>query len=267
LFLQPFVVLRELNMTIDISHAVRVLVEARRSGTQVAPPFDLPDRSAVYAIQDGVAAATGLIAGWKVGARTPTAEPNPAPLLAGALVPSPASFDGKAMHMIGVEIEISFHIARDIAARDTPVGYDEALSAVGDAFVGMEVVDTRLANFQQLDPEWLLADNQMNHGLVVGDAIPNWKGLDWANLQVRLEIDGQTIVDQKGGARLRRSGEAIGLDDRPRGAPARRPSRGTGDHDRFMDRLTLFPAGHSCPRYLCGTGFCRGALLTLRQRP
>ena len=186
-------------MTIDISHAVRVLVEARRSGTQVAPPFDLPDRSAVYAIQDGVAAATGLIAGWKVGARAPTAEPNPAPLLGGALVPSPGSFDGKAMHMIGVEIEISFHIARDIAARATPVGYDEALFAVGDAFVGMEVVDTRLANFQQLDPEWLLADNQMNHGLVVGDAIPNWKGLDWANLQVRLDIDGQTIVDQKGG--------------------------------------------------------------------
>lgn len=186
-------------MTIDISHAVRVLLEARRSGTQVAPPFDLPDRSAVYAIQDGVAAATGTIAGWKVGARTPTAEPNPAPLLAGALVASPAHFDGKAMHMIGIEIEISFHIVHDIAARDTPVSYDEALSAVGDAFVGMEVVDTRLANFQKLDPEWLLADNQMNHALVVGGAIQNWKGLDWANLQVVLEIDGQTVVDQKGG--------------------------------------------------------------------
>ena len=186
-------------MTIDISHAVRVLVEARRSGTQVAPPFDLPDRSAVYAIQDGVAAATGSIAGWKVGARTPTAEPNPAPLLAGALVPSPARFDGKSMHMIGVEIEISFHIVRDTPSRATPVGYDEALSAVGDAFVGMEVVDTRLANFQQLDPEWLLADNQMNHALVVGGAIRNWKALDWANLQVMLEIDGKTIVDQKGG--------------------------------------------------------------------
>lgn len=186
-------------MTIDISYAVHALLNARRSGTQVAPPFDLPNRSAVYAIQDGVAAATGPVAGWKVGARTPTAEPNPAPLLAGALVPSPARFDGKAMHMIGVEIEISFHIASDIAARDTPVSYDEALSAVGDAFIGMEVVDTRLANFQKLDPEWLLADNQMNHALVVGEAIQNWKSLDWANLQVRLEIDGQTIVDQKGG--------------------------------------------------------------------
>ena len=186
-------------MTVDISHAVRALLEARRSGTQVAAPSDLPDRSAVYAIQDGVAAATGAIAGWKVGARTPTAEPNPAPLLAGALVPSPARFDGKAMHMIGVEIEISFHIASDIAARDTAVSYDEALSAVGDAFVGMEVVDTRLANFQKLDPEWLLADNQMNHALVVGGAIRNWKALDWANLQVMLEIDGKTVVDQKGG--------------------------------------------------------------------
>ncbi len=186
-------------MTSDISYAVRTLLEARRSGLQVAPPFALPDRSAVYAIQDGVAQASGPVAGWKVGARTPTAEPNPAPLLAGALVPSPGRFDGKAMHMIGVEVEISFHIVRDIVPRAAPVGRDEALAAVGDAFVGMEVVDTRLANFQQVDPEWLLADNQMNQALVVGGSITNWKGLDWANLQVRLVVDGETIVDQKGG--------------------------------------------------------------------
>jgi 2-keto-4-pentenoate hydratase len=186
-------------MSVDIAKAVQQLLEARRSGVQVAPPFALPDRAAVYAIQDGVADATGPVSGWKVGARTPTAEPNPAPLLAGALVKSPASFDGKAMHMIGVEIEISFHIARDIAERQTPVGRDEALAAVGDAFVGMEVVDTRLANFKQADPEWLLADNQMNHALVIGDGVPNWKSLDWADLQVRLSIDGKVEVDQRGG--------------------------------------------------------------------
>jgi len=186
-------------MTSDISHAVQSLLEARRNGLQVAPPFALPDRDAVYAIQDGVAQATGPVSGWKVGARTPTADPNPAPLLAGALVPSPASFDGKAMHMIGVEVEISFHIARDIPARSRPVGREEALAAVGDAFVGMEIVDTRLANFKQVDPEWLLADNQMNHALVIGESIKSWQGLDWANLQVKLVIDGKTLVDQKGG--------------------------------------------------------------------
>jgi 2-keto-4-pentenoate hydratase len=186
-------------MTPDISKAVRSLLEARTSGIQVAPPFALPDRAAVYAIQDGVAKATGPVAGWKVGARTPTADPNPAPLLTGALVKSPARFNGKAMHMIGVEIEISFHIVRDIPARRDPVGRDEALAAVGDAFVGMEVVDTRLADFKQADPEWLLADNQMNHALVMGDSVKNWKGLDWANLQVKLVVDGKTVVDQKGG--------------------------------------------------------------------
>jgi 2-keto-4-pentenoate hydratase len=186
-------------MTVDISHAVHSLLEARRSGRQVAPPFALPDRDAVYAIQDGVARATGPVAGWKVGARTPTAEPNPAPLLAGALVKSPARFDGEAMHMIGVEIEISFHIAHDIAARDKAVGREEALAAVGDAFVGMEVVDTRLADFKSVDAEWLLADNQMNHALVVGDRVKDWMGLDWPDLQVTLVIDGSTIVDQRGG--------------------------------------------------------------------
>jgi len=60
-------------MTVDISHAVRGLLEARSTGIQMAPPFALPDRDAVYAIQDGVLAATGPAAGWKVGARTPTA--------------------------------------------------------------------------------------------------------------------------------------------------------------------------------------------------
>jgi 2-keto-4-pentenoate hydratase len=186
-------------MGADVSEAIQRLLEARRSGVQVRPPFALPDRAAVYAIQDGVAQATGPISGWKVGARTPTAEPNPAPLLAGALVKSPARFDGKAMHMIGVEIEISFHIARTIAARDEPVGRDEALDAVGDAFAGMEVVDTRLADFKSADPEWLLADNQMNHALVIGAPIKAWRGLDWAHLQVRLEIDGKVEVDRKGG--------------------------------------------------------------------
>ena len=183
----------------DISKAVQQLLEARRSGVQVKPPFALPDRAAVYAIQDGVAKASGPVAGWKVGARTPTAEPNPAPLLAGALVRSPATFDGKAMHMIGVETEISFHVVKDIAPRAEPVGRDEALAAVGDAFVGMEVVDTRLADFKSADPEWLLADNQMNHALVVGDAIRNWKSLDWPNLRVKLVIDGKTEVEQTGG--------------------------------------------------------------------
>src|SRR5258708_39113924 len=143
-------------MTPDISQAVRGLLEARRSGVQMTPPFILPNRDAVYAIQDGVARATGAVAGWKVGARTPTAEPNPAPLLAGALVKSPARFDGTAMHMIGVEIEISFHIVRDLAAREAPVGRGGGLAPVGGALVGMGGVDTRPAHFKQLDPEWLV---------------------------------------------------------------------------------------------------------------
>jgi len=186
-------------MSVDISHAVQGLLEARRTGVQLTPPFSLPDREAVYAIQDGVARATGRVSGWKVGARALTGEPNPAPLLAGALVRSPGRFDGAAMHMIGVEVEISFHIVKDIPARATSVGREEALAVVGDAFVGMEIVDTRLANFRDADSEWLLADNQMNHALVAGDAIGGWRSLDWKALRVRLEIDGRPEVDHIGG--------------------------------------------------------------------
>ena len=47
-------------MSAEISKAVQQLLEARRSGIQVAPPFALPDRDAVYAIQDGVVRALTL---------------------------------------------------------------------------------------------------------------------------------------------------------------------------------------------------------------
>jgi 2-keto-4-pentenoate hydratase len=185
--------------TFDPSQAVRALLESRRSGQQMTPPVALPDRAAVYAVQDGVAKATGPIDGWKVGAGTPTAAPNPAPLLAGAVVRSPARFDGKSMHMIGVETEIAFHIARDIAARAEPVGRDEALAAVGDACVAMEACDTRLADYKSVGPDWMLADNQGNQGLVVGDRIHEWRTLDWPKLRVRQIIDGKAVVDQTGG--------------------------------------------------------------------
>jgi 2-keto-4-pentenoate hydratase len=185
-------------MSQDVADAVQGLLAARRTGKQMAVPFVL-ERASVYPVQDGVAQATGPVAGWKVGAKTPTAEPNCAPLLAHTLVTSPATYDAKSMHMIGVEVEISFHIVRDIPPRTETVGREEALEAVGDAFVGMEVVDTRLADFKSASPEWLLADNQMNHGLVIGSSFKDWKGLDWANLHVRQIIDGKVEIDQKGG--------------------------------------------------------------------
>ena len=70
------------------------------------------------------------------------------------------------------DFDFGFEAGRE--RRLTPAD-DEALAAVGDAFVGMEVVDTRLADFKQAHPEWLLADNQMNHALVIGSSIKGWR--------------------------------------------------------------------------------------------
>ena len=175
-------------MSVDISQAVQQLARGapfRRAGR--SRPSPCPDRAAVYAIQDGVAQATGPVAGWKVGARTPTAEPNPAPLLAGALVKSPATLrrQGDAHDRRRDRDLVPYRAATSRRAA-TPVGREEALAAVGDAFVGMEVVDTRLADFKSADPEWLLADNQMNHALVIGDRSRTGRASTGPNLQVKL---------------------------------------------------------------------------------
>jgi hypothetical protein len=59
-------------MSVDIAKAVQQLLEARRSGVQMKVPFALPDRATVYAIQDGVAKATGPASGSSVSVHVST---------------------------------------------------------------------------------------------------------------------------------------------------------------------------------------------------
>ncbi|MBM3645713.1 MAG: 2-keto-4-pentenoate hydratase [Alphaproteobacteria bacterium] len=183
----------------DIAYAARTLIEARRSGAQVSPPFALPDRAAVFAIQDEVARLSGGIGGWKVGASGRGAEPNPAPLLAGTVRRSPAAFDGRTLHMIGIEIEIAFRVGHDVPSRTTPVPTEEALKGIDAAFVAMEVCDTRIANYRNAHPSWLLADNQSNHALILGTPLTRWRDIEWDGLTVRLEIDGALHTERRGG--------------------------------------------------------------------
>jgi 2-keto-4-pentenoate hydratase len=184
----------------DIERIASALLDARRRGAQVPPPGPAPaSADEVYAIQDKVAVSLGPLDGWKVGAKSPTDTPTCAPLLAGHVVNGPASFAARSMHMLGVEAEVAFRFGRDLPASTTAPDGSAVLDAIASAHVVMEVVDTRLAGWKQLDPLWPLADNGMNKALVVGPAFDGWRGLDYDRQPVKLVVNGTTVVDRAGG--------------------------------------------------------------------
>jgi 2-keto-4-pentenoate hydratase len=187
-------------MAFDAERVASLLVEARRQRRLIAPSAAGPaGPEDAYAVQDAVARRLGAVAGWKVGAKSAEATPNAAPLLADLVRTSPAAWPADSLHMIGVEAEIAFRIGRDVEPRGEPFGDAEARACIDSVHAAIEIVDTRLAGWAEADRLWVLADNQSNGGFVYDpDGIP-WRDQDLSEAPVRLDIDGRTVVESRGG--------------------------------------------------------------------
>ena len=165
--------------------AAAALLRARSTGEQLAqlPPGSAPaDRPAAYAIQELVARSLGPVAGWKVGAAGPSAEPFLAPL-----------------HRIGVEAEIVYLVGRDLPPRAQAYGRDEVLAAMAGVHPAIELVDSRFRDLAAVDRLSQLADQQNHGALLVGPPAAAWAGVDAAREPVRLTIDGEIRAEAVGG--------------------------------------------------------------------
>ncbi len=130
---------------------------------------------------------------WKVGAPAQDAEPVAAPVFPARLTASPARLGRALFTKLGVEAEIAFRFGRDLPARPTPYTRPEIIAAIASAHVSMELVDSRLADPQAAGPLWCLADNLLNGALVVGDAIPGWRDLDFSAQTARVHAGAAMI--------------------------------------------------------------------------
>ncbi len=179
-----------------------LLIAARKSGQAIAAlPRELVPASPeeAYAVQMAAAPGIGTIAGWKVGAGSPTAEPNAAPLFAALMAPSPVTWPAKRFHRLGIEGELAFRLGRALPPRATPYGEDEVWDAVASLHVAIELVDSRFAEFPALDKLALLADNQSNGAFCYGPAIPDFRGIDFLRQPASLVIDGREAASAVGG--------------------------------------------------------------------
>jgi len=112
--------------------------------------------------------------------------------------PSPATYNGAELRLIGIEAELAFRVDRDLPPRVAP--YDRAEVVAGATLhPAIEVVDSRYADFRSLGRASILADNFSNGGLVYGAAVQNWEALDLGGTAIMLTEDREPFADSSGG--------------------------------------------------------------------
>ncbi|WP_411879344.1 2-keto-4-pentenoate hydratase [Polaromonas sp. YR568] len=149
--------------------AAQLLTAARTGGPTVPWRDILPaDRAGAYAIQDATLAATGPIAGWKVGAKNLHTEPHCAPLPASGIHASGVTLTGPAWRWRCVEVEVAFRLGRDLDPQGKLLAPAELADAFDAVLPVIEVVESRLLEGQTADPLAQLADLQCHGALVLG---------------------------------------------------------------------------------------------------
>lgn len=180
----------------------RLLLAARRGGHPIdALPTELVPVTAeeAYAVQDAVAGALGAIAGWKVGAASPMAEPNAAPLFADLVAASPARWPAARFRVRGVEGELAFRFGKSLPPRPTPYSEDEVWAAIDTLHPAIELVDSRYGDFRAMDKLALLADNQSNGAFCWGAPIRDWRDVDYLRQPASLVVEGKEVAGAVGG--------------------------------------------------------------------
>jgi 2-keto-4-pentenoate hydratase len=216
-----------------VANAARLLQDARTARHRLAalPATATPQSlDEAYAIQDAIVAATGPIAAWKVGAKSPHDEPQCAPICTAWLHASPARFPAGAFIVNGIEAELAFALARDLPPRDARYTTVEIGASIASVHPAIEVVESRFVDFQAVDALSRLADFVSHGALVVGPGVSLPEGFDVREQAVELDIDA--------GERLRDRGS------NPAGDPL---------------RLIAWLANHAATR--CG-GLRKGAIVT-----
>jgi 2-keto-4-pentenoate hydratase len=175
------------------------LIKARREHIQwdVLPATVLETTDEAYAIQEIVAQRLGVgISGWKTSAPDPVSIPIAAPIYSELLFNNGSVIPASELFVIGIEGEIAFSINHDLPLREAPYSPEELIGAIGELLPAIEIVDTRMQDGFSQRKNLMLADNQSNGGLVIGEGVSKWKNLDFDNLEASVTVNG--VIEYSG---------------------------------------------------------------------
>lgn len=163
------------------------LLQARRTHTLIDPASlsacTPQNADEAYVVQQLVLDELGGCAGYKIGAGTPTAEPQCAPLPTTRVFGAVSGIRRADYTHIGLELEIAFSFAEDVDHRlaERP---DDVINAIDAMSVVVEVVDSRFEGWPNIEPLLQLADLQNNGALVIGDTRPYDRNFNFSAPQI-----------------------------------------------------------------------------------
>jgi len=186
-----------------LRQAAEILLEARRSRQ---PIQSLPEKlrpstlAEAYRLQDIVVSALGPVGGWKVGAPSPEAEPLCAPMpLLGGFAENNDTLAPTLSRYRGAEAEIAFLLGRDLPVRHQPYTREEVAAAIASAHPAIEIMETAFDDPDRVDRLSVIGDLQMTGGFAHGPALPDWRGVDFAEETAAIIVDGAVRVEGKAG--------------------------------------------------------------------
>lgn len=191
--------------TQEARDVAQAFVAARRaaaglSGYPGKPPADMSEG---YAIQDLALGLDGRdVRGWKVGKINP---PDDARLgtnrLAGPIfadmVFEVAPGDAPEMPVFAegfaaAEAEFLLHLAPGWDGV-VPASNLAVLPLLDKVHLGIEIASSPYPGINADGPPVTASDFGNNHGLLVGPALADWQSVDFDSIEVRLEINGETV--------------------------------------------------------------------------
>lgn len=188
-----------------IAEAARFLARPRLSGQPTPPaPADLAAATVAegYAIQRQLhgelqAAGLGPCSGHKIGCTTPVMQaylgidhPCAGEVFRATVLEAGAEMSLQNFRRVGVECEIAVRLGADLPGRSGGHGRDSVAAAVDCVMAGIELVDDRYVDYRGLPVALLIADDFFNAGVVLGLPVNDWRGLDLAELEGVMTIDG-----------------------------------------------------------------------------
>ncbi|MBY8824173.1 2-keto-4-pentenoate hydratase [Sphingomonas colocasiae] len=176
-------------------------VAARHAGAALpdypgTPPATL---DSAYAVQDAaIARFGGSIGGWKVGRiMPPLSDDLGADRLAGPIFSAAiARADAGAAGLVfsggfgAAEAEFLIRLGGGIDPARRSYSLADAAAHIVAVHVGIEIASSPFPGINALGPLVTISDFGNNNGIIIGDAIADWRDCGFADWGVRLLIDG-----------------------------------------------------------------------------
>jgi len=173
----------------------------------LAPDCRPADAADSMAIQDAVhelltTGGHGCVVGTKIGCTTKVMQeylgmshPCAGGIFDTTIQHGAGEFEFDTFLHVGVECEIAVRLGSPIRAAAAPHTIQSVSHSVMALFPAIEIVDDRYVDFVAREPDWRtwVADDFFGAGIVLGEPVTDWRGLDLAAVRGSMSINGQEV--------------------------------------------------------------------------